>query len=1277
MDDRVRITVLGAGCEVGRSCVYVERDNSCLMFDCGLHPALSGVGALPVFEAVDISKVEVCLVTHFHLDHCGAVPYLLSKTKFNGRILMTPASKSICHLLWTDYARMEQLLTVKTIFDDDDGMDELVCGSGLYSFEDVEYALDRIETIDFHQEFTVNDIKISCYRAGHVLGACMFLVEIDGVRILYTGDYSVEKDKHLPSAEIPSTNVHLLISESTYGIRVHEERSQREMRFLHVVMDIIMREGKCLLPVFALGRSQEILLILDNYWENNRQLHNVPIFYISPLASKSLRVYETFVGQCGDYIKQSVYNGFNPFDFKFVKYARSIKQIRNYLLRDGPCIIMTSPGMLQGGPSLEVFELICPDNRNGVVLTGYTVKGTLADELKKDPEFINLGNKVVKPRCSVEQISFSAHADYNQTKDFIKKLSVPNVILVHGERNEMKRMKDKLEEDIRQLTVFMPEVLQEITLTFTPQRFVDAVGSLSSNLHELSNTTTNDVNSVNTNTKNTNGINGDSVEHVDELLSGVLVKDTDVRLLYTEDVKEFSKLPVSSLNQKMTFTFPHKLEQLVKVLKSVYEQVDLKSENEAVVLNHVTSGPVSDLIVDSIILMAIDLITGCDSLMEEVNFRSNLSVEDSFLKSAEIQLVQKFGNPIEKTDSVLQYKLQDDGFKEVDLTINLGLREMFYVFLKKSILGARLWIWVFSAFIWPINSYIMDLSKISNTGNDIWTFLCDFPTLSSGSEELLVPPYYFSLESGGRLHGYIKIATIEEIDDDLVLPNTPNTIHTNDTPVATTTDTTNTIATNTNIGKGTSTVLLDNMLQFNRLKRKTKRPLFSISLRNRNRSTNTFTNHHSFLHLIQTIYHSIKHRNNNNNTLSDNVNTTNEKDFNKAIINTPVTPPNTNPTTTGRVLKDTTTSDTPHDLDEELIVDNAYLILFSQSQWQLYLSNGPYDVVQPSRNGRGYVYFSNVISKLRIPITKVGDTVTFQYVSDQPDRYILLLFNPDQRRMTLEGYVRFENLNSYNLPLEMKYHFQIFTLWFFIYLFSFVISALYLYFFVESNVKKVNYCLSLNYLLYTTFLLLDLVIIYIVRLSDKVPKYIWAFSHIFKRLHEIYILTLLVLLSLGWRILRDSLSSIEIQLISSISLVCILMGFVEVAVSGFDISRYLVHAIACICILMATNFNIVLINTRIVDEGLTPQAGVAYQHMKIFSNFRILFFVYMFKPAIFSLIRFVCLQPTLDQVIIWDQHLNLFIDLVFDFTVYTLLFFNFIPKDKGLFNHIFQNTTSD
>eukprot|EP00371_Babesia_bovis_P000681 XP_001609328.1 cleavage and polyadenylation specifity factor [Babesia bovis T2Bo] len=688
------ITVLGAGCEVGRSCVFAERGKHNVMFDCGLHPALSGVGALPVFEAIDLSKVDLCLITHFHLDHCGAVPYLLSKTSFKGRIFMTYATKAICHLLWTDYARMEQLQTVKSIFDRtaprdlQDGsdskeglMDELICGSGLYSFDDVEYALSKIETIDFHEEKDVGGIKFSCYRAGHVLGASMFLVEMDGVRILYTGDYSTEVDRHVPCAEIPPINAHLLICESTYGIRIHEERVQRERRFLRSVIEIVTRGGKCLLPVFALGRAQEILLILDEYWQANRNLQPIPIFYISPLAQKSLRVYETFVGLCGDYIKECVYNGFNPFNFTFVKYARSVAEISQYLQADGPCIVMTSPGMLQGGPSLQIFEKIAPDSRNGVVLTGYTVKGTLADELRRDPEVVNVGHKTIKRLCSVDQISFSAHADYHQTKEFIRRLSVPNVILVHGERNEMTRMRDKLSEEINELSVFMPEVLQMITLNFPPDTTIHAVGQIADDAKRIA----------------THGPD-DTVAYS----SVVLVGENKPKVVYADDLENSVSLDLSYLDQQMTIEFNGTLEDLKATLDGIYDQVEIIGNDQLRVLGLVTvfvangrlrmtwtSNPVADLVADSINMVAIQLIVNPKECLQESGINVLLKEDSVFYEVSEKQLIAKFGAPVDpcvKEESIdpkghrkLQFLIQNpysENSPVVGMDVNLSTCEV-------------------------------------------------------------------------------------------------------------------------------------------------------------------------------------------------------------------------------------------------------------------------------------------------------------------------------------------------------------------------------------------------------------------------------------------------------------------------------------------------------------------------------------------------------------------------------------------------------------------------
>ncbi|CRG94580.1 cleavage and polyadenylation specificity factor, putative [Plasmodium gallinaceum] len=514
--NNINVVCLGGASEVGRSCVIIESEKTSIMLDCGIHPAFMGIGCLPIYDAYDISKIDLCLITHFHMDHSGALPYLINKTRFKGRVFMTEATKSVCYLLWNDYARIEKCVNLmnknkssknKKNFDDEnisdgdsvvnnaysseenadsDYYDNNLCNNGdgnnnvLYDEDDINRTMDVIETINFRQNLEFPNVKFTAYRAGHVIGACMFLVEINNVRFLYTGDYSREIDRHIPIAEIPNIDVHVLICEGTYGIKVHDNRKKREIRFLNVLTNILNNKGKVLLPVFALGRAQELLLILEEHWEKNKHLHNIPIFYISSMATKSLCIYETFINLCGDFVKRIVNEGKNPFNFKYVKYAKSLDSILNYLYQDNnPCVIMASPGMLQNGISKNIFNIIASDKKSGVILTGYTVKGTLADELKTEPEFVTINDKVVKRKCRFEQISFSAHSDFNQTKTFIEKLKCPNVVLVHGDKNELNRLKNKLMEEKQYLSVFTPELLQKLSFHFEQNDCLLSLGKLS------------------------------------------------------------------------------------------------------------------------------------------------------------------------------------------------------------------------------------------------------------------------------------------------------------------------------------------------------------------------------------------------------------------------------------------------------------------------------------------------------------------------------------------------------------------------------------------------------------------------------------------------------------------------------------------------------------------------------------------------------------------------------------------------------------------------------
>ena len=280
----------------------------------------------------------------------------------------------------------------------------------------------------------------------------MFWLDIGGRTILYTGDYSMEDDRHLMAAELPVNKPDVLIVESTYGVQVHASRAEREARFTGTIERIVTRGGRCLIPVFALGRAQELLLILDEYWQANPHLQNIPIWYASKLASRALRVYQTYANMMNARIRAQM-DVSNPFSFRFIQNLKSI-DVQNFD-DSGPSVVFASPGMLQSGVSRQLFDRWAPDPKNGVMIAGYAVDHTLAKEIMNQPkEVVTLEGRRQPLNCLVDYVSFSAHVDFVQNRSFITQTDPKHIILVHGAKDEMGRLKSALLLQYRQL----PEV---------------------------------------------------------------------------------------------------------------------------------------------------------------------------------------------------------------------------------------------------------------------------------------------------------------------------------------------------------------------------------------------------------------------------------------------------------------------------------------------------------------------------------------------------------------------------------------------------------------------------------------------------------------------------------------------------------------------------------------------------------------------------------------------------------------------------------------------------
>ncbi|KAJ7725841.1 beta-lactamase-like protein [Mycena maculata] len=418
------VTLLGAGQEVGRSCCVLQHQGKTVVCDVGLHLAHSGMAALPFIDELDWSTVDALLIAHFHLDHAGALPYITEKTNFrdgNGKVYMTHPTKALHKFMMQDF---------------------LVTPCPGISFTGPGY------------------------HAGHVLGACMFLVDIAGLKILYTGDYSREEDRHLVKAELPPIRPDVLIVESTFGVHNLQGRAEQELRFTTLVHSIMRLGGHVLLPTFAL-----------EFWKNHSELHETPIYYASGLASKSMAVYQTYIHTMNSDIKSRFNGRDNPFIFKYISNLHQPRGWEKKIAEGPPCVILASTAFMQSGPSRELFELWAPDSRNGLIITGSSVEGTLARDIMNEPDEVeSTRGGMVQRKITVAEITFSAHVDFSQNAEFIEATKAQHV------KTAMSRLRvaltSRYKEKDENVQIHSPRNLETLEFSFRGERIAKAIGTL-------------------------------------------------------------------------------------------------------------------------------------------------------------------------------------------------------------------------------------------------------------------------------------------------------------------------------------------------------------------------------------------------------------------------------------------------------------------------------------------------------------------------------------------------------------------------------------------------------------------------------------------------------------------------------------------------------------------------------------------------------------------------------------------------------------------------------
>jgi cleavage and polyadenylation specificity factor subunit 3 len=460
--------------------------------------------------------------------------------------------------------------------------------TSLYTEQDHVSTLPQIETIDFYTTHTISGVRVTPYPAGHVLGAAMFLINIAGLNIFFTGDYSREQDRHLVAAAVPQNvgKIDVLITESTFGISNAPPRAERETALMKSISGILNRGGKVLMPVFALGRAQELLLILEDYWQRHPDLQKIPIYYTGNTARKCMVVYQTYINAMNDNIKRIFRERMaeaeaagnakgvsaGPWDFRFVRSLRNLERFDDM----GGCVMLASPGMLQSGMSRVLLERWAPDQRNGVVMTGYNVEGTMARTILQEPDVIPAimsggasGNQytgrkgrdedavMIPRRCTVEEFQFAAHVTGVENVEFIEEMGAPHIILVHGERSQAARLRSKLldlnSRRSGDTKVYSPENGTEVKIPFRKDKLAKVVGKLA----QIPPPKTTD-------------------EADSRILNGVLVQNGfKLSLMAPEDLREYAGLTTTTIICKQHITLAAAGVDLIKwALESTFGAIE-------------------------------------------------------------------------------------------------------------------------------------------------------------------------------------------------------------------------------------------------------------------------------------------------------------------------------------------------------------------------------------------------------------------------------------------------------------------------------------------------------------------------------------------------------------------------------------------------------------------------------------------------------------------------------------------------------------------------------
>jgi len=430
VDEWVRLTFLGAGRQVGRSAIFLQTPNSKILLDCGIDVASTGTDKFPYFDIpeFDITQLDAVIISHAHLDHSGLLPYLY-KMGYKGPVYMTAPTRDISALLALDFIGVAYKQASQPLFGSSD-IKEMVKHS---------ICLNYGEVTDI-----TPDIRITFYNAGHVLGSSQTHINIgNGLHnFVYSGDMKYGKTRLLDPATNRFPRIESIQIESTYGSKtdVLPSRKETEDKFIALVKETINKKGKVLIPELGLGHAQETILRVEEAVRTG-ELPKIPL-YIDGMMWDINAIHTAYPDFLSTRVRSQIFQDKNPFLSEIFSRVGSPKE-RKEVIEGGPCIVIATSGMLQGGASVEYFKHFAENPHNLMILSCYQGPGSLGRKIQDGDKQVKIedeaGSRTVQVKMKVELLNgLSPHSGRNELINFIRNMNPrpKRIIVNHGESSK-------------------------------------------------------------------------------------------------------------------------------------------------------------------------------------------------------------------------------------------------------------------------------------------------------------------------------------------------------------------------------------------------------------------------------------------------------------------------------------------------------------------------------------------------------------------------------------------------------------------------------------------------------------------------------------------------------------------------------------------------------------------------------------------------------------------------------------------------------------------------